>query len=313
MIMPSFFFLALLTLADQGMCAPLVQSASLRQLQSNATTTTTTAATGETKLKVMGQSGKFTVYNSLQGEANGITVTMDAIREVDKDFNAVGESGSTKHSLNTFASQSFTVDSTPTKTTVNNLKASQISFKSPISTIGEIQVDTYIMEASGEVGPPNQKWNVKAGDLKWNIALNKWDFCNPCGSGNKANEIGAYVEVDISVKSPKDSKSKGNMSIDLGDGLGLELSNKTQKDGVWEDMPAGYPKVAVKGSSTTFTFIFPKFSSKAYYDPLISGMTGSSATTTTSKGASAVNGATHSYRSTAVTLLLALMLAAFCV
>eukprot|EP00933_Yihiella_yeosuensis_P002650 TRINITY_DN10455_c0_g1_i1.p1 TRINITY_DN10455_c0_g1~~TRINITY_DN10455_c0_g1_i1.p1 ORF type:complete len:110 (+),score=11.80 TRINITY_DN10455_c0_g1_i1:33-362(+) len=101
--------------------------------------------------------------------------------------------------------------------------------------------------------------------MKWNIALNKWDFYNPCDKGKNANEIGAYVEVDMSVKGPssKDTKSKGGMSLDLGDGLGMELSNKTQKDGTWEDMPKGYPKITARGSSTTFTFIFARFLTKA--------------------------------------------------
>ena len=40
-----------------------------------------------------------------------ITVTMDALREVDASGNAVGTSGNPKHTFNTFASQAFSFSS----------------------------------------------------------------------------------------------------------------------------------------------------------------------------------------------------------
>eukprot|EP00928_Gymnodinium_smaydae_P010842 TRINITY_DN14082_c0_g1_i2.p1 TRINITY_DN14082_c0_g1~~TRINITY_DN14082_c0_g1_i2.p1 ORF type:complete len:626 (+),score=118.28 TRINITY_DN14082_c0_g1_i2:99-1880(+) len=241
--------------------------------------------TSRTLLHVMGQSGKFTIYNSLLGKAQGLTVTMDALKELDSDGNAVGATGSLslKHSLNTFATQSFDIkDPVPVK--VDGVDASLVAFSSPINSIGKIQVDTYIMEGAGQVGPPGEKWAVSNGDLKWNIKLFDWTWCG-CKSGA---EVGAFVDLDVSVKGPKTANMKkgSNKSIDMGDGVSLELSDQVLVDGNWTSMPAGYPKITVKGSSTIFTFRFPKFVASATYDPLVSGMTPPTSAPTPAPGSS---------------------------
>ena len=58
-------------------------------------------------MQILGRSGKMTVSNSNLGSSS-VTVTMDALREVDTSGNAVGTTGNQKHSFNTFASQDFT-------------------------------------------------------------------------------------------------------------------------------------------------------------------------------------------------------------
>ena len=59
----------------------------------------------------MGHSGKFKVYDAEAGsnDTNAVTVTMGALREVDANGNAAGTSGSAKHSIQTFASQDFSM------------------------------------------------------------------------------------------------------------------------------------------------------------------------------------------------------------
>eukprot|EP00928_Gymnodinium_smaydae_P084533 TRINITY_DN677_c0_g1_i10.p1 TRINITY_DN677_c0_g1~~TRINITY_DN677_c0_g1_i10.p1 ORF type:complete len:580 (-),score=74.67 TRINITY_DN677_c0_g1_i10:841-2523(-) len=223
-----------------------------------------------TLVHVQGQSGKFTVYNSQQGKSQGITINMDALREVDALGNTVGATGpkNEKHSFNSFATQQFTIEDAEA-VVVGNVEATLIKFHSPINTIGKIQVDTYVMAGAGLVGPPGEKWAVANGDLKWNIKLYEWTFCG-C---NKGTEVGEYVDLDVSMKGPRTaSHTKGSKSINMGDGVNLELSNQVLVDGTWMAMPTGYPMVTVKGSSTTFTFRFPKFNTSATYDPLISGM-----------------------------------------
>eukprot|EP00928_Gymnodinium_smaydae_P087768 TRINITY_DN7198_c0_g1_i1.p1 TRINITY_DN7198_c0_g1~~TRINITY_DN7198_c0_g1_i1.p1 ORF type:complete len:121 (+),score=23.13 TRINITY_DN7198_c0_g1_i1:2-364(+) len=84
------------------------------------------------------------------------------------------------------------------------------------------------------------------------------------------------VDLDITVMGKGDAKQKGNKStsVEIGGGLTLSLSDRVQIDGTWKTMPTGYPKVTMKGKSTTITFRFPKFTTKAWYDPLI-GASGS--------------------------------------
>jgi len=64
-------------------------------------------------------------------------------------------------------------------------------------------------------------------------------------------------------------KAGKQQEFELGGGIGLQLTNKTMVDGKQVEMPEGYPKVAMKGSSQVFTFRFPKFTQSALYDPLL--------------------------------------------
>lgn len=226
-----------------------------------------------TKITVQGKSGKFTVYDAAKGEAKGITVTMDALKEVDASNEEVGTAGNTKHSINTFAAQDFTIAPATSVSLSSSVRATKISFDSPISTIGKIHVDTYIMENSGVVGSAGETWAVEQGDAKWNIELSQWKWCGgevSCKKG-QTDQIGAFVDVDISVTGLGNANKTATKSISLGGNLTLELSSNVLVDGSLQSMPTGYPMVTLKGSSTVMTFRFPKFSTTALYDPLIQG------------------------------------------
>lgn len=249
-------------------------------------TSTTTPVLTRTVVDIQGQSGKFTVYDEKKGKASGIQVTMDALREVDAAGNEVGASGSVKHSINTFAAQEFTI--APAEDVIlgdDNVSAVKVSFSSPISSVGVIRVDTYVLGKSGSLGPPGETWAVQKGDLKWNIELFNWTWCG-CSKGLKTEE-GAFIDVEISVKGLGDAEAKGNSnkSLSLGGGVTLELSNQVHSDGNWSSMPEGYPKVSIKGSSTTFIFRFPRFTTSSLYDPVLTGLAVMEESTTTSKAA----------------------------
>jgi len=62
------------------------------------------------EVNIQEQSGKFTIVpKGSSGNSVGIRVTMDALREVNATGEAVGQTCSVKHSVNTFAAQDFTV------------------------------------------------------------------------------------------------------------------------------------------------------------------------------------------------------------
>ncbi|CAK0859871.1 unnamed protein product [Prorocentrum cordatum] len=154
------------------------------------------------ELQVHGQSGKFTlVPKGSSGASVGLGVTMDALREVDADGNEVGTSGAVKHSINTFASQDFTVGDMETVRIGSGVSAAKVSFDSTISEIGRIGVDTYVMAQSRTVGMSNESWDVNIGDLKWNIRLWDWTWCvgSSCKQG-EIEQVGAFVELDITVQ-----------------------------------------------------------------------------------------------------------------
>mmetsp|Transcript_4509 Transcript_4509/g.13160 ORF Transcript_4509/g.13160 Transcript_4509/m.13160 type:complete len:313 (-) Transcript_4509:209-1147(-) len=255
-------------------------------------TTVAPAGAGGVLVDVQGQSGKFTVYKESEGKAKGIQITMDALRELDSAGNAVGASGSTKHSINTFAAQAFTI-AAPEDVTLSagqledgnasdtsGVSASKISFSSPVSSIGTVRIDTYIMKEAGNLGPPNETWAVSAGDMKWNIELSNWNWCG-CSKG-QTQEVGDMIDVDVTVKGLfSAAQGASSKSVNLGGGVTMELSDQVNVDGTWAAMPAGYPKVNIQGSSTTLTFRFPKFTTKVTYDPAITGLSSAAAATTT--------------------------------
>lgn len=65
-------------------------------------------AAASTSIKVHGHSGQFSLIRSDEdGNATSAKIRLAGVRELDAAGNTVGVSGSTKHSLNTFANQDF--------------------------------------------------------------------------------------------------------------------------------------------------------------------------------------------------------------
>jgi len=224
-------------------------------------------------VNVSGQSGKFSAYRQAQGPSDPgkVVIEMDALREVDASGKQVGKAGSTKHSIENFASQSFTFSSPKTVKMGqgNNVSAVKMNFRSTVSTIGKVGVDTYIMTSGGIVGPEGEPWSVSAGDIKFNIELSDWTFCDAeiCKDG-----VGNGVELDVKIKGKNTFAVRvtgEKQQFELGGGSKLQLTNKIMVDGKQVEMPAGYPKVRLVGTSQVFTFRFPKFTTSALYDPLL--------------------------------------------
>ena len=90
-------------------------------------------------------------------------------------------------------------------------------------------------------------------------------------AADEAGEAGdAAVVTDVNgADSVPEVKVKDKKKLDLG-GLDMHLSDQVRVDGVWTTMPAGYPKVDVKGKAVSFTFRFARFAKAAQYDPLMS-------------------------------------------
>jgi len=229
------------------------------------------------QLKIQGQSGRFSVYATVAGESdpNKIVVLMDSLTEVDSAGNAVGASGNLnqRHSIQTFAPQDFTIQE-PVADKIGNVSTRKIAFSSTVGEIGEIGVDTIIVLGQGVVGPASEAWEVRPGDLKWNIQFPSWKFCGDqvqCKQGS-TQEVGAFLDLDITVKGSAAEAVKdagGKEKYALGGGVDLLLTNTVTIDGEAATMPEGYPKVEMKGGKQVFKFRFPKFSASATYDPVL--------------------------------------------
>jgi hypothetical protein len=205
--------------------------------------------------QILGQSGKMTITNPQMGSSS-IMVTMDALKEVDSSGNAVGTSGNPKHSINTFASQSFAFSSLNT-VQYQNLTASSIDFSSTINS-GTVKVLTYIFQDQGTIVHDGEESKVGNGTLKFSIGIDNWNWCtgSNCQQG-QTQQTGAFIDFDISIKGSKNpvAKAKANANIpsanqtkdyDIGGGAVVGLSSRIQVDGAWVTMPTGYPKMTTQ-------------------------------------------------------------------
>jgi hypothetical protein len=245
---------------------------------------------GALSVKVLGQSGKFSVTRGKMGKKKNteskVVIEMDSLTEVNAAGKTVGKAGKEKHSLNSFASQEFSYtveDMAESKVDANSTAtAAKVSFESTIQTGSKIGVDTYLIMGKGEVGTLTERWPVQPGDMKFNIMLSDWAWCGDSGVTCGKNEVGAFIDLDIQIKGkkPKPEKKNGTTTgkngtktkpqkFDLGDGATIDLSNLVKLDGVWQSMPEGYPKMVTKGSKQVYTFRFPKFTKTGFYDPVL--------------------------------------------
>lgn len=263
-----------------------------------------TFTTSGLSVKILGQSGKFIASN----ENSQVQVTMDGLYERDENGNLVGNTGSTKHSINTFATTDFTFDAEETvqllEVTDDDLDGNitevsaqglRVDFYTTLDTGSKLLVQAHLVSKAGLAGDDGGNWTVSPGDFKFNIELSDWNWCDPCST----DQYGAFVDLDIEVKTlssdstPVLKKEHGSnqTTFDLGDGgATLELSNtfmvRNKSTGNGTNavtfMPEGYPKITTSGEKTLFTFRFNKFDkdSTAKYDPIIKFSSSSDSSTT---------------------------------
>jgi hypothetical protein len=226
---------------------------------------------------ILGQSGKM----NLQNNNRTVQITMDALREVDANGNTVGNTGSKKHSINSFASQQFifgirdyyttlfTFNSTTNETVPEAANGLRVDFSSTLHEDDEqprsrLKVQALLVSQGGIAGDAQGNWTVSPGDFKWNIWFEDWLW----------HSSAAFVELDIEVKGANaaPTQSNGDLTYDLGDDATLDLrSDYELSDGTSVSMPDGYPRVTTQGSKTIFTFKFARNEGvDIKYDPLIS-------------------------------------------
>lgn len=231
---------------------------------------------GGISVQILGQSGKFTLYKTSLGKGqdpDAVTMELDSIREVLDNGETACGTGNGKHLFNQFASQAFTFETGENKAVGNDgAQATTVRFHSALesggSTIGTIGFEVAAFSAGGAVGPAGAGWMAREGDMKWNIDVEGWKFCETV-------DPGSALEVVVKVKGKNAGSEAGadKESVDLGGGVSIGLTNKYSHytAGAWTamEMPSGYPQVDAQNK---FIFRFPVFAAdeKIAYDPFMS-------------------------------------------
>lgn len=225
--------------------------------------------------KILGQSGKI----DFTFDEQTIQVTMDSIVEVDSNGDVVGNTGSTKHSFNSFASQDF-VFSDLYSTTYQNLSATAINFTaSLVDDTSNFDVQLYLFLEDGAITNHNQDYSVSRGSFKFSYNWDYWPFCTIGGSGvtectKGGNEQeGAFLDFKIILRGNSDASSGTNGTLVYDDNSMVYMPSDYYASG-WEVMPDGYPLEVLQGSKTEITFRFARFDEGLYYDPILNWGTG---------------------------------------
>lgn len=212
-----------------------------------------------TRVKVLGQSGKI----RLEHAGEPIVIDFDYLSEVTAAGEIVGQSGSNKHSVNSFATQSF-VFTPVVEEPYLGVPVKKFTFESPIYAVGHLRVVVLLIQENATIDTGAEQWSVSRGDMKFNIELRDWTFCGPCDDG-----VADFIELGIEIKSSKETDTEEQAkTIDIG-GAVLQLASEAEVDGAKVSLPSGYPKVIAKGTKKLFVFRFPKFNSLLSYDPLL--------------------------------------------
>lgn len=227
---------------------------------------------GFVTISILGLGGKLSIHDEglgADGDPNTVSVEFVYLREVTADgLTEVGMSGNVNtHAIESFAGQDFDVQSMG-DVNVGTASAKKITLNTTLEYgPGRIKVDTLLFSSAGVVtAGTDESWRVDIKDVKFNIELSNWEFCDPCAGGT-----GAYIDIGVLIKGRSGVPVKtDDLTYDLGGDVPLYLSGQVlvQDDIVpaWEPMEDGYPKMEQNG---VFVLRFPKFKGRAMFDPII--------------------------------------------
>lgn len=203
---------------------------------------------------------------------------MDYIRELNASGAPVGTGG---HSRDNFSSATFVVQA-PRESYQHGVPSSTIDFTTGLISGSVLTVSTHIFLQAGTITPTeNESWMVDVGTVKFTVTVSAWPFCSgTTQDGACSGATGDYLEFGMAIQGSDqdmaltDGPKRYALATNAvtGAAIRLDLSDQVNIDGLWRSMPSGYPRVVMRGQRQLFVFRFPRFSSSAIYDPVVSGL-----------------------------------------
>ncbi len=191
-----------------------------------------TASVGQIKVEQEGQSGKIKFF--LDGEIDKPPVFMifDSLKELDDQGNVIGDAGREKHSYNSLPKNVFTFyEEQIGVIPYSNISSSFFTFEIQLRGLTSlISVGIYIAMEGGEIRLDNDIQELHRGQIKVFIDLSNWTWCG-CKHGQQ-NQVGSFVDLEISIQSRENSVSKQDSSSGLDrysfGNVSVDLSNKVK-------------------------------------------------------------------------------------
>jgi len=111
----------------------------------------------------------------------------------------------------------------------STVKAATTRFTANLGAqVGQLAIDLAMPEADGEIDIDGEKQKLKKGDMKFNIALDDWEWCGAENGDGAAAFLDVYVEVNSTMQ-PKMKRARTATSpatFDLGDNATMSFSGK---------------------------------------------------------------------------------------
>lgn len=141
---------------------------------------------------VLGHSGKITLAYDDPSYNNSQVIDFSSIYELNAQEEVIGNTGSIKHSVNSFASQDFDF-SDMVSTTFQGLACSNLNFTTAmVDGQATLQVLLYIFSEAGNIITYNETLPVEEGSMKFSVVVKDWPFCTLGGSG-KINQLWIWM------------------------------------------------------------------------------------------------------------------------
>eukprot|EP00980_Cylindrotheca_fusiformis_P012481 scaffold3070_cov128-Cylindrotheca_fusiformis.AAC.6 len=203
--------------------------------------------TVSTQVAQVGQGGAFRVFNGHEsGSSSTVSVQITSLSEYSANGTNIAGAGSLQQHFLAAGPEATSIEGVPAYKVTFHATVLPDDFESSID--GTILLEVYVLQASGTIGTDSERWSVSANDVKFNILLQDW---SPQPSTD-------FIDVDVQIF------DRHGQPLEGGD-IPLSLSSRVQVDGLYEEMPAGYPMV----NESSYTFRFPRFQSNATYDPVV--------------------------------------------
>jgi len=232
-----------------------------------------------------------------------LTFQVDSLQEIDSLGMPVGMSGPSdrRHGLNSLASQieSFNFSALDNSSTYQGLPVKNVNLTVALAgPQANLELIVMVFLRSGKVTFGNETFRVESGTLKFNIKISDWQFCGgneTCTSSTNQNEIGQYLDLQLSIKSmaeepeevddedrqgsnkeaicdddPNDMDDDCPTIFNMGGNAEMVL-NKVVLTGNNEYLafPPGFPKFVTTGMTKSFSFRIPRFNNTCIIDPSV--------------------------------------------
>ena len=236
----------------------------------------------EVILESAGGKMNFKAFGDKNSTVSDFKIQFLSIKEVDGNGNLVAKKTG-DHSVTSFANVIFTVKTSNVTVYPNSkLNVTLMQMESTALLGGaKLSANVYVFSDDGTLTVGDKKYEVKDGDVKFDVAVQKWKFCavkfnntdnttsGNCPGDSNTFENGAFLDLEFAVNASAKSSQNGEGRFVYGTSSFI-VPNVYGLDNKMSTMPTGYPKYTQGQTQDSYVLRFAPFQNEVNYDPIVS-------------------------------------------